>query len=116
MKVAKKEKPRFTVQNLGAKNRKRVKDRWRAPRGIDNKLRIKKKFHGNMPGIGYKNPEQVRFRDEKGVLEVLVHNEKELLALAGKEQTAARLYHALSSRKKEYLSRLAKEKGIEVRI
>ncbi len=113
-KIAKKKKPHFKVPNFGAKNRKRVKDRWRRQRGIDNKMRVSKKFHGKSPNIGYKNAEEVRFRNEKGFIEVLVHNSKELLALANKEGYAARLYHALSARKKEQLRQLAEENGIKL--
>ncbi|MGC9156979.1 MAG: eL32 family ribosomal protein [Candidatus Micrarchaeia archaeon] len=113
-KIVKKKKPHFKVPNLGAKNRKRVKDRWRRQRGIDNKMRVSKKFHGKSPNIGYKNAEEVRYRNREGLIEVLVHNSKELLELANKQGYAAKLYHALSARKKEQLRQLAQEKGIRL--
>ncbi|MEM0074304.1 MAG: eL32 family ribosomal protein [Candidatus Micrarchaeaceae archaeon] len=112
--IKKKEKPHFAVPNLGAKNRKRVIDRWRRQRGTDNKLRISKKFHGKKPGIGYKNSAEARFRNSKGLFEVLVHNEKELLALEHSPEYEARLFHALSHRKKLALSKLADEHGIKL--
>ncbi|MGC8676254.1 MAG: eL32 family ribosomal protein [Candidatus Micrarchaeia archaeon] len=113
-KIAKKKKPHFAVPNLGAKHRKRVLDRWRRQRGTDNKMRVSKKFHGKMPNIGYKNSAQSRFRNSSGMLEVLVHNEKELLALEGRSDVAARLFHALSARKKLALAKAASEHGIKI--
>ncbi len=112
--MLKKNKPKFAVPNLHAKNRKRVKDRWRAQRGIDNKLRIRKKFHGNTPSIGYKNSEKVRFRNKKGLLEVLVHNEKELLEQEGKQDIAVKFYHGISEKKKAILEEIARAHGIKV--
>ncbi|MGC8547755.1 MAG: eL32 family ribosomal protein [Candidatus Micrarchaeia archaeon] len=112
--IVKKKKPKFAVPNLGAKHRKHVKDRWRAQRGDDNKQRIGKKYHGNSPKIGYKNSAVARFRNSKGLLEVLVHNEKELLEQANRQDVAVRLYHALSRRKKEALEQIAKEHNIKL--
>ncbi|MEM3781568.1 MAG: eL32 family ribosomal protein [Candidatus Micrarchaeaceae archaeon] len=113
-KIKKKEKPHFAVPNFGAKNRKRVLDRWRRQRGIDNKLRISKKFHGNKPSIGYKNSAEARFRNRRGMLEFLVHNEKEMLALEHRNDAEAKLFHALSRRKKLALAKLASEHGIRL--
>ena len=59
--MAKREKTRFTVPNFGAKNRKRVRERWRKQRGIDNHKREGKANRGATPGIGYKNSDAVRF-------------------------------------------------------
>lgn len=112
--LAKKKKPEFKIPNFGAKNRKRLKPRWRAQRGIDNKMRIGKKFHGKSPNIGYKNSAEARFRNKKGLLEVLVHSKQELLAQKGKQDVAVRLYHALSQRKKQELAELAAKEGIKL--
>ncbi|MEM3791190.1 MAG: eL32 family ribosomal protein [Candidatus Micrarchaeaceae archaeon] len=107
----KKNVPWFKVPNFGAKNRKRVKDRWRAQRGIDNKTREKRKGYLKMPNIGYKNPEELRFtRNGKKI--VLVRNKEEMLNTD--KETLVYLSHALSKRKKIELQRIADEKGIEV--
>jgi len=115
IRVNKKPKPKFAVPNLGAPNRKRVQDRWRKQRGIDNKLRVSKKFHGYKPKIGYKNSDADRYRRARdGVLEVVVHNEKELYALKGRNDVVVRFFHALSNRKKAALTSAAKSNGIRL--
>ncbi len=81
--VTKKKHAVFRVPNYGAKNRKGVKKRWRKPRGIDSKIRVEKKGHGATPKVGYKNHSSVRFARKDGTFEHLVHNERELLAIAG---------------------------------
>jgi ribosomal protein L32E len=111
----KKMHPRFAVPNLGAKNRKRVKDRWRSQRGIDNKKKLKKSGYGKMPNIGYKNPSEVRFREGNGLIKMLVHNEKELLSLANKKDTYEIVFaHDLSLRKKNALQRIADMHSMKV--
>lgn len=112
--LRKKMKPKFSVPNLGARNRKKVPDRWRAQRGIDNKKRVKKQNRGPTPSIGYKNSESVRFRRSDGTLDILVHNERELLMLAGKEESSARFAHGISTRKRAALQKLADSRNIKV--
>ncbi|MEM0106653.1 MAG: eL32 family ribosomal protein, partial [Candidatus Micrarchaeaceae archaeon] len=64
--AVKKLHPKFLVPNVYAKNRSRVKDRWRKQRGIDNKKRIKKAFMGAEPTIGYRNPSSIRGTRKNG--------------------------------------------------
>ncbi|MFN7088501.1 MAG: eL32 family ribosomal protein [Candidatus Paceibacteria bacterium] len=79
--VKKKSKPKFNVLNAGFK--KRVKDRWRKPRGIDNKKRVRFAWAGASPRIGYKNASEIRGMHPSGKFEVLVHNVAELKAVQG---------------------------------
>ncbi len=113
--LAKRKHPKFYVPNFGAPNRKRVKERWRAQRGIDNKKRVKKKELGASPSIGYKNPDSVRFARPDGAFEVLVHNRMELQALiASKDARVARFSHSLSSRKRSELQAMADKNNVRV--
>lgn len=114
MAIKKRKKTHFKVLNFGAKNRKRVKARWRKPRGIDNKQGVKRVAYGARPKVGYGNSVSVRFRRLSGKLEKLVHNSNELLAISDTNNYVAVLSHALSTRKKAELQRLADSKGIEV--
>lgn len=49
-----KKKPKFTRQR--SHDKKRVKKRWRKPRGIDSKQKKGKKAKGAKPRIGYGSP------------------------------------------------------------
>ena len=112
--VSKKTHPKFNVPNFGSKSRKGVKARWRKQRGIDNKKRIERKGYGASPKIGYKNPEGIRFARKDGSMEVLVHNERELLAVKSGAKQVAVFAHGLSVRKKMFLQKIANGKGIRV--
>lgn len=112
--IKKKPKPRFTVPNFGAPNRKHVRDRWRAQQGNDNKKRVKKQNRGPTPSIGYKNSESVRFLRPDGTRDVLVHNERELLVLSGRKDSSARFAHGISVRKRRALQEMADRNGIRL--
>ncbi len=110
----KKEHPKFLVPNYGAKSRKGVKERWRAQRGIDSKKRIKRSGYGASPSIGYKNSSDVRFARPDGNWPVVVHNEKELLALSNVQNRIAVFAHSLSIRKRTILQKVADANKIKV--
>lgn len=53
-----KKKPDFHRSNY--RSLKRVKDKWRRPKGLQNKLRKQEKGKGSLPKIGYRNDKVVR--------------------------------------------------------
>jgi large subunit ribosomal protein L32e len=117
IKARKKGHPKFNVPNAGAKSRSRVKPRWRTQRGIDNKKRIKKKFMGAVPGIGYRNPEQLRHVRADGTIAKLVHNTSELLELLENPEDSnisVTIAGAVGKRKRAAIAELAKKNGIKV--
>ncbi|HIH22144.1 TPA: hypothetical protein HA238_00270 [Candidatus Micrarchaeota archaeon] len=79
MSLTKKRKPKFNV--LNAFYMRSVKGRWRKPKGIDNKKRVRLRHTGASPRVGYKNTESVRFLHPLGMKEILVHNIQELANL-----------------------------------
>lgn len=105
--VTKKSKPKFNVLNAGFKVR--VKARWRKPRGIDNKKRIRCDFAGASPRVGYGNAIEVRGMHPTGLFEVLIHNANELKAATGK---AARIATGVGKRKRDELKKLAADMKI----
>lgn len=105
----KKSKPKFNVLNAGFK--KRVKDRWRKPRGIDNKKKIRLAWAGASPRIGYKNAAEVRGMHPSGLFEVIVHNTNELKAAVGK---AARIASGVGKRKRAEIAKIANEMKIQL--
>ena len=76
--LKKKKKPHFQRSNFGRKNATAIKDRWRSPRGRDNKQKLGIKYAGKKPAVGYGNAKEVRGMHPCGLREVLVHNEAEL--------------------------------------
>ncbi|MFH0817314.1 MAG: eL32 family ribosomal protein [Candidatus Micrarchaeota archaeon] len=84
MAVKKKEKPKFRQKNYGRPSRRRIKDRWRRPRGTDNKKKLKLKEHGSEPNIGWRNAKSIRGIHPHGAYEVLVNNVGELADAKGR--------------------------------
>jgi large subunit ribosomal protein L32e len=117
MVLKKKSHPTFNVPNFGAKKRKGVKERWRKSRGIDSKKRIKMRFAGAEPTIGYRNPEELRGVRASGKRAVRIENAKQLndlLANPDIEGYEITLAGALSRRKKIELTQIANKNKINV--
>ena len=117
MVIKKRGHPNFNVPNYGAKNRSRVKARWRKQRGIDNKKRVKKNFAGAEPTIGYKNSDAVAGLRSNGNRMILVHNVGELQklinerALQGYDVTVSR---SVSRRKNAAITGLAQKNNVRI--
>ncbi len=79
-KILKSRKPNFV---RGDSNKEKCKTRlkWKKPRGLHNKRRLKKKGHQKNPSVGFRSPKQVRALDRKGLVPYLVRNVKDLKKL-----------------------------------
>jgi large subunit ribosomal protein L32e len=106
--VTKKKKPKFNVLNLGFF--KSVKSRWRKPRGTHNKKRMKFKWTGASPKVGYKNADTVRGL-RNGMKEVLVHTPKELEGLKG---MLIRISSTVGAKKRKIIFDKAKALGLKI--
>ncbi len=91
----------------------RVKESWRRPRGIDSKMRLKKKGKPPLPNIGYRVPKVVRGRHPSGFIEVLVYNVKELEGIDPKRY-AIRIASTVGRRKRIEIIKTADKLGIKV--
>ncbi|MFH1393879.1 MAG: eL32 family ribosomal protein [Candidatus Micrarchaeota archaeon] len=108
-KPSKKKKPTFNVMNLGFK--KRVKSRWRKPRGTHNKKRMRKEFCGASPCIGYRNPVSMRGLGKGGLPEMLVCNAAEF---EGAKDVVLRISSKVGKRKRVEIQKKAEAMGLRV--
>ncbi len=79
-KILKSRKPNFI---RGDSNKEKCKTRlkWKKPRGLHNKRRLRKKGHQKNPSVGFRSPRQVRSLDKHGLVPYIVRNVKDLKKL-----------------------------------
>lgn len=104
--------PKFFRSNFKRRERKRVKDNWRKPRGIDNKKKDKQKTYGAEPNIGYGSPREIRGLHPSGFSEARVFNAGMLGSLP--KHSAVRIASGVGARKRVEIEAKAKEMGIRV--
>jgi len=109
----KRKKPRFLRQEWWRYPKFKNNPKWRRPKGIDSKMRLKKKGKPRSPSIGWSSPRAVRGLHPSGYEEVLVHNVRELEAIDPTRQ-AARIARTVGARKRETILARAKELGVKV--
>src|SRR4030043_184110 len=91
----------------------KLKENWRRPRGLDNKMRRKIKGWPPTVSVGYKGPKLARGLHPSGYRDVLVHNVKELSAVDPKTQ-AARIARTVGKRKRAQIIAEARERKVVV--
>jgi len=87
---------------------KRVKPNWRKPKGIDSKVREKRKGWIKMPDVGYRSPKVVRGLHPSGFEEVLVYRPEDLEKLDPTKH-AVRIAHTVGTRKRLTILEKAEE-------
>ncbi|MBS7616732.1 50S ribosomal protein L32e [Candidatus Bathyarchaeota archaeon] len=105
----KRKKPNFVRQESWRYDR--LKENWRKPKGIDNKMRRKIKGWPATVNVGYRGPKAARGLHPSGYMEVLVHNIEELKKIDPKTQ-AARIAHTVSKKLRAEIIREANKKKI----
>jgi len=111
MAIKKRKHPQFLRPNSGRSSRSRIKKNWRRPRGIDNKKRLKIKYMGASPSIGYGQPAATRGFHPRGKPEVLVQSPSELENL---KDIVIRIASGVGRLKREAIQKLAASKGLHV--
>ena len=71
-KALKKRTPTFRRQE--SHKRKRLGDGWRKPRGVQSKLRLRRRGKPSMVSIGYRSMAVLRNKDEQGRTRIIIHN------------------------------------------
>lgn len=107
----KKKKPNFRAAESW--RYKRVKENWRRPKGIDSKMRLKKRGWPESVSVGFRGPKKARGLHPSGYEEVLVANVDDLLDV-NPENQAIRIAHTIGAKKRFEILAKAKEKGIRI--
>ena len=109
-----KQKPKFKrtdavkYSKLGVRRKKLQK--YRKPRGRDNKLRLNMKGHTRKVKIGFRSPKSTRYKI-KEKQPILVHNLQELKQI---KESQIPILAKIGARKKKEIAEYAKEKKIEI--
>jgi len=92
-----------------------VKEAWRKPKGIDNRVRRRFKGQFPMPSIGYGSNKKTKHVMPNGYKKFLVSNPESLSLLLMHNTTfAAEIAHNVSSRKRIAIVEKARVLGIKV--
>lgn len=91
----------------------RLKENWRRPKGIDNKVRKHVLGWPKSPRIGYRGPKASRGLHPSGYKEVLVRNVDELNKISS-ETTAVRIAHTVGMQKRREI--LVKARDLNIRV
>lgn len=109
--LKKRKKPEFRRQESW--RLKRVKESWRKPRGLDNKMRKKVKGWPSSPNKGYREQKSLRGIHPSGLQEVIVANVNDLEKVSP-EHKAIRIAHIVGDRKRTEIVNKAKEMGFHI--
>lgn len=104
-------RPRFMRMNVQGLTR--IKEAWRRPRGLDNKIRIERRGYPTKVKVGYRGPKEARGLHPCGLIEVLVHSTNELEKL-DPARHCIRIAGTLSRRKKQEIAERAAKLGLRV--
>lgn len=92
---------------------KKLKDVWRAPKGLTSKQQDHRRYRPRTVKAGYGSPVAARGLHPSGFAEVLVHNPRDLEGVDPTTE-AARIGGSVGARKRELIENRAEELGIRI--
>lgn len=92
---------------------KRIKENWRRPTGVSNKMRRRQRGWPKSVSIGYKTPNDLRHLHPSGLREMIVHRAADLDKLDPKTYVA-RIGHTVGEKKRVAILDRARELEINV--
>jgi large subunit ribosomal protein L32e len=93
----------------------KLKQNWRKPKGIDNRVRRRFKGQFLMPNVGYGSSTKSKHVCPDGFKKFLVHNVKELEVLMMQNRTfSAEIAHDVSSKKRKLIVERAQQLSVKV--
>ncbi len=92
---------------------KRLKEKWKKPRGSQSKMRKGKKGKPEMPKVGRRGPIAWRGKHPSGKNEFFVRNLHDLKRVNEKTE-AIRISAAIGKKKKEDIIKKAEKKGLKI--
>ncbi len=92
---------------------KKLKKKWRKPKGRHSKMRLKIRGKPKSPSIGYRGKKSERGLHPSGYVEVLVENVSQLSKVK-KDKEAIRISGRVGRKKRELIIEKAQELGIKI--
>nr|ABM55539.1 putative ribosomal protein L32 [Maconellicoccus hirsutus] len=93
----------------------KIKENWRKPKGIDNRVRRRFKGQYLMPNVGYGSDKRTKHMLPNKFRKVLVHNVRELeILLMQNRKFCAEVAHAVSSKKRKAIVERAQQLSIRL--
>lgn len=92
---------------------KRVGEHWRKPKGIDSKMRLKKKGRPISPTVGFRTPKSIRGLHSSGFSDTMVCRVEDLKNLEPESQ-AVRIARGVGGRKRMEIIKEAEKLGLKV--
>ncbi|KAL7642547.1 UNVERIFIED_CONTAM: hypothetical protein RMT77_007108 [Armadillidium vulgare] len=93
----------------------KLKENWRKPKGIDNRVRRRFKGQYLMPNIGYGSAKKTKHIIPNGFRKVLVHNIRELeILMMHHGRFCGEIAHGVSSKKRKEIVERASQLAIRL--
>jgi large subunit ribosomal protein L32e len=108
--TSKNRRPKFLRQESW--RYKRLNSSWRKPKGIDSKMRVKKKGWPKSVEVGYRSPRNIRGLHPSGFEEVIIYNVNDLEKI--NLGNVARIGHTVGLKKRSRIVERAKELKIHI--